>query len=83
MEYEFILCVRESIYISRENFYAFGLESTKLDEEFHLECRPSPSPCHSASPLLVGGSFSSALSVWCEFLYCILSIFLTHFKKKL
>lgn len=62
MEYEFILCVRESIYISRENFYAFGLESTKLDEEFHLECR-HPHPPHTPRTLLVGGSFT----VPCQF----------------
>lgn len=63
MEYEFILCVRESICISRENFYTFGLESTKLDEEFHLECRHPLPPATPPSSLLVGGRFSSALSV--------------------
>lgn len=55
-----LYCVCESIYISRENFYAFGLESTKLDEEFHLECRHPP----SASPhTLSRRQLHSALSV--------------------
>lgn len=74
MEYEFILCVRESIYISRENFYAFGLESTKLDEEFHLECRHPLSPSHSPHTLS-RRQLHSALSVWCEFLLYKLIIF--------
>lgn len=78
MEYEFILCVRESIYISRENFYAFGLESTKLDEEFHLECRHPPHP--PPQTLLVGCSFT----VPCQFdvnFYIVYSVIFLHVKK--